>query len=80
MESVLNSLCNNDPSPTDHHMLTGTLNFYVKIYVSSTNHRPKLGIEGKTKWCLEVKEMNAYNVVYPTCEAPVAQWTSVLDF
>ena len=40
MESILirspNALCNYDRSSIDHHVLTGTLNFYVKF----TCHQP----------------------------------------
>ena len=63
-------------------MLTGNLNFCVTFsFYQPTNNRQKCGIEVKTKWCLEVKNItNTENVPLKGHQAPVAQWTSVLDF
>ena len=63
-------------------MLTGTLNFFVTFsFYQPTNNRQKFGKEVKKKWCLEVKKvMNTENVPLNGHKAPVAQWTSVLDF
>ena len=45
------------------------------------NNRQKLGIEGKTRLCLEVKKIIKPENVQPhRRQAPLAQWTSVLDF
>ena len=61
-------------------MFTATLNFYVTF----TFHKPatvkKLEIVGKKKWCLEVQKMKEEIALLSRHAAPVAQWTSVLDF
>ena len=57
-----------DPHVTRYHK------FLYEIFVLSTNNRQKLGIEGKTKWSLEVRKMNTADVLLPKREAPVAQF------
>ena len=57
------------------HMLTGTLNFYATF----SFHRPET-VKRKKKWSLKVRNMKAEKILLSRHEAPVAQWTSVLDF
>ena len=52
-------------------------NHLCEIFVLSINNRQKLGIEGKTYWCLEVRKMIAENDLLTRREAPVSRWTSV---
>ena len=61
-------------------MLTATLNFYVKFTFYQPTTVKKLEIVGKHKWWLEVQRMKAEIALLPRHAAPVAQWTSVLDF
>ena len=49
------------------------------LIASSNNTRQISGIEGKTKLCLEVIKMKTQNVRRLKLEAPVAQWSSLLD-
>ena len=60
-------------------MLAATLNFYVKFtfYQAAT---VKNRASRKKKWCLEVQKIKAEMTLLPRHAAPVAQWTSVLDF
>ena len=60
-------------------MLTVTLNFYVKF----TFYQPatvKIRDSREKKWCFEVEKMKAEIALFARHAAPVAQWTSVLDF
>ena len=60
-------------------MLTATLNFNVKV----TFYQPanvKIRVSREKRWCFEVEKMKAEIALLPRHAAPVAQWTSVLDF
>ena len=60
-------------------MLTVTLNFYVNF----TFYQPatvKIRDSTEKKWCFQVQKMKAKIALLPRHAAPVAQWTSVLDF
>ena len=60
-------------------MLTATLNFYVKL----TFYQPatvKIRVSRETKSCFEAQKMKAEIALLLRHAAPVAQWTSVLDF
>ena len=61
-------------------MLTVTLNFYVKFTFYQPATVKKLEIVTKKKEFLEVQKMKAEIALLPRHAAPVAQWTSVLDF
>ena len=61
-------------------MLTATLNFYVKFTFYQPATVKILEIVGKKNWCLEGQKMKAEIALLPRHAAPVAQWTSVLDF
>ena len=55
---------------------------HCDVYVSATNNRQELRIEEKTIVLFRSKQNKLRKKYFPVrkCEAPVAQWISVLDF
>ena len=61
-------------------MLTATTNFYIKFTFYQAANVKKIGDSGKKSDAQKNSKMKAEIAMLSRHVAPVAQWTSVLDF